>query len=396
MKLKYYLPVLIFILLLFNQSCNQTNSNKELFQKEKLIVKFDHLELPIDTNISSVGNYNNQYFEDSKGGNILVVPNLKNELVYFDLNQMKIIKKIKFQEEGADGIGRIGNFNFISMDSILIKGENPLETYCVNSKGKKISTFSTASFPEFQSREILGQPTTNISIFGKYVIQFAQALLLRDKINNKNYFDLNSKVFSLLNLTNGKYSFLPIKFPEMMHNKKEFWDLFHFTPSTSIIKEKFFYSFPGSDSLYFYNIKSKQIKQISAPSIYSKSGNGVLVKKFTTIEEYFEIYAQNYSYVKILSDKKHDRIFRIVAHPTQNWTKNGNLNEVLISKPFSIQIFDSNLNFLGETAIFSNNEHDFLDSFVGEKGLYISNNHPNNPKNDENKLSFTCYQLVKK
>ena len=395
MKIQFIITIVVVGIIFISESCFQTTADKNSLQNDKLIIKYENTMLPVDTTISAIGNYNNVFHKDSNGGIYLIVPNLNNELVYFDLRKKKIVNRIKFQEEGPNGIGHIGNFNFNSNDSIILKGLNPLETYCVNSKGNKVSTFSTSKFPDFQSREILGQPTTNISIFDKYAIQFTQALLLSDYSNNKKYFDLNSSAFSILDFKTGNYSFLPIKFPEFMHDKKQYWDLFHFTPSTSIIEDKFYYTFPGSDSLYFYNLNSKEIRQVSLPSIHSKDGNGVVVKKFTSIEEYFEIYAQNFSYVKILSDRKNNRILRFIAHPTQKWKKSGNLNDILISKPFSIQIFDSNLNFLGETGVFSDKEYDFLDSFVGEKGLYISNNHPENPRINERFLSYSIFKFSK-
>ncbi|MHA8063738.1 DUF4221 family protein [Aquirufa aurantiipilula] len=395
--MKIQLIVIAFILstFLLGGSCSQSTLDKESWQSDKLLVKYDSLKLPVDSTISAVGNYNHIYFQDSKGDSYLVLPNLNNELVYYDLGKKKLSLKVKFHREGPHGIGYIGNFNFYSDDTIIVKGSNPLENYLLSSNGKKISTYSTFKFTDFQSREILGQPTTNISIKDKYAIQFNQALLLKDFINNRKYFDLNSRVFSLLDLSNGNYSFLPVKFPKTMHNKNEYWDLFHFTPSTAIIDDKFYYTFPGSDSLYYYNINTKQVKQVSAPSTHSKNGNGVVVRKFTSLEEYFDVYAQNISYVKILADRKNGRIIRFIAHPTEKWKKSGNLNDVLISKPFSIQIFDSNLNLLGETNVFFENLYDFLDSFIGNKGLYISNNHPENAKIDERFLSYSLFKIKK-
>ncbi|MDF5691464.1 DUF4221 family protein [Aquirufa aurantiipilula] len=395
MRIRFYISIWTVSLTVILGSCNQSSFDKESFLNDILIIKYDSLEMPVDSTISAVGNYNHVYQKDAKGESYLVVSNLNNELVYFNLDRRKIVKRIKFQQEGPHGIGYIGNFNFYSEDTIVLKGLNPLETYSLNTGAKKISTFSTSKFAGFQAREILGQPTTSISIYDQYVIQFTQALLLRDLSSNRKYFDLNSKAFALLDLTNGEYTFLPIKFPITMHDKKEFWDLFHITPSSAIIQDKFYYTFPGSDSLYFYNINTKQVKQVSAPSIHSVHGNGVVVRKFTSLEEYFDVYAQNMSYVKILADGNNNRIIRFIAHPTKKWKNSGNLNDVLISKPFSIQIFDSDLNLLGETDVFFDNLYDFLDSFVGEKGLYISNNHPENAKIDERFLSYSIFKIGK-
>jgi hypothetical protein len=361
--------------------------------REDIFVVSDTLLIPIDNTISAVGNYYNFYYK-GKDGEVLVVPSLNNELLFFNISKSSLIKKIKLQEEGPNGIGMFGNINIASEDSIIINGSNPLETYILNQGGNKLSTFSMAKNEELKSRGIVGQPTTSLLWIDKKVIAFAQTNLLTNK-SGENFYQLNVKAFTVLNVENSKYEMLPIKFPTNMSDGSGFWDGFHFTPSIAILNKSLYYTFPGSDSLYSFNLITNQKKQVSASSRNLKEGNGIFEKNFTTITEMFKIYAENCSYVKILTDKYNDRIYRIIAHPIDKWKNSGNMNDVLISKPFSIQVFDTDLTFLGESGIFPKNSFDAIDSFVAEKGLYISNNHPSNPKVDEEHLSYSIFTLKK-
>lgn len=57
------------------------------------------------------------------------------------------------------------------------------------------------------------------------------------------------------------------------------------------------------------------------------------------------------------------------------------------SGPFSIQVFDSELNLISETAFEANQYHPF-DYFITENGIYLSINHPLNHKNKEDEMNF--------
>ncbi|PWK17070.1 uncharacterized protein DUF4221 [Arcicella aurantiaca] len=385
MKYIYVISVLSCFLL----NCKQVEKEK----RKDIFVISDTLLIPVDNTVSAVGNYYNFNYK-GKDGEVLVVPSLNNELLFFNMGKSSLIKKIRLQEEGPDGIGTFGNVNIVSEDSIIINGSNPLETYILDKRGSKLSTFSMAKNEDLKSRGIVGQPTTSLLWIDKKVIAFAQTNLLTNKLG-ENYYQLNVKALTALNTETSKYEMLPIKFPTNMSDGSGFWDVFHFTPSVAILNKSLYYTFPGSDSLYSFNLITNQRKQVSASSINLKEGNGVFEKNFTTITEMFKIYAENCSYVKILSDRYNNRIYRIIAHPTDKWKNSGNMNDVLISKPFSIQVFDTDLNFLGESGIFPKNSFDAIDSFVAEKGLYISNNHPSNPKVDEEHLSYSIFTLKK-
>ena len=63
------------------------------------------------------------------------------------------------------------------------------------------------------------------------------------------------------------------------------------------------------------------------------------------------------------------------------------------SPHFSIILLDKNFKKIGEVTFENNSNYVFTNSFIGLKGLYISNNHPDNPTNEEDYLSFTLFEL---
>jgi hypothetical protein len=70
--------------------------------------------------------------------------------------------------------------------------------------------------------------------------------------------------------------------------------------------------------------------------------------------------------------------------------------EKLISYPplASIIIIDKNFRKIGELKL-PQNKFLVSNAFVAKEGLYISNNHPENPQMQDNKLSFTLFELAK-
>lgn len=61
-------------------------------------------------------------------------------------------------------------------------------------------------------------------------------------------------------------------------------------------------------------------------------------------------------------------------------------------KEFSIMILDNELNIIGET-LMEGDKYVPNNMFVTEEGLYISVNHPDNPDNREDFLSFALLVL---
>ena len=386
-KTSYLIPLFCFTCFLACQKESSKGDNTDLFNTT------DVLEIPIDENISAIGNYYS-YFDDKR--NVLVIPSVRNELYYFDIDQNKIVKKIKLEEEGPNGVGSVLKINIIEDNKIFVNSTRSLANYIVDSTGTKISTFSMKGNKDLDSRGIIAMPRTSLSRYKQNIIAYPDINTFTDPKTGRRYYNLETKVFANLDMNTSIYTMLPIQFPEKMRGRKGFWDTFHFTPSYDLMGDVLYYTFPGCDSLYAYDLNKKQFKRVLAQSIHESNKSNIFDKQYETLEGMYSTYALNCSYFKVLVDKYNHKIYRIIGHPTENWKNSGNVNDVAISKPCSIQVFDSTtLKFLGETEIYPQNSFDFLDSFVGKRGLYISNNHPQNVKANEENLSYTIFTLKK-
>ena len=65
---------------------------------------------------------------------------------------------------------------------------------------------------------------------------------------------------------------------------------------------------------------------------------------------------------------------------------------IAVFKPLYVVILDKNFRKIGEVEL-PDNKHYFMNYFISERGLFISNSHPHNRDNNENQLSFTCYKV---
>jgi hypothetical protein len=82
--------------------------------------------------------------------------------------------------------------------------------------------------------------------------------------------------------------------------------------------------------------------------------------------------------------------YRLNLLPIESPKKMPDDGTLLLGKPVSIQIFDSLFNCIGETLL-PINKVKIFDYFIASKGLYISNNHPDNPDFKEDSLNYTIY-----
>tara|TARA_R110002020_G_scaffold253804_1_gene467432 strand:- start:929 stop:1360 length:432 start_codon:yes stop_codon:yes gene_type:complete len=140
----------------------------------------------------------------------------------------------------------------------------------------------------------------------------------------------------------------------------------------------------GIHSLQWKNGKSEFLPQTLA--LFPLQGDGLDFRKYS----YYSPHYESLEY-----DPYRNVFIRFVFHafesddnvPVSDWRNH--------SGPFSIQIFDKNLNLTSETAFEANYYHPF-DYFITEEGLYLSINHPLNPENTEDQMTFELLEFVPK
>src|SRR5690606_30142048 len=96
-------------------------------------------------------------------------------------------------------------------------------------------------------------------------------------------------------------------------------------------------------------------------------------------------------YSTLLYDTYRNCYYRVVVHPQRFNNSDGSVN-FSDNRPWSLQLFDSNLKLIGEQRL-SDNQCYYNDIVITKEGLLISNNNEQNPKYRESAISFTLYKL---
>lgn len=257
----------------------------------------------------------------------------------------------------------------------------------MNLEGKFIDKF-TATIEGDNSSVINHASRTRMpDVYHKRKLYF---LVIPNKdFSNSAMFDESTKLELEFDVNTRKSSFKNVLYPTTYRD--QIWGMSHAIPCRVMnAKGQFIYSF-GIDPLLYvtdfnttqsYNAKSDYIDEIKP---FDKKG-GLDANKNYFIETPY--------YGEILYDSYRNVYYRFARREIPITDSQGNIN-IWENKPCSIIILDEQFQKIGETLLEPNKSYYPRDSFIGKKGLYISNNHPQNPALDENKLKFTIFKLTK-
>lgn len=312
-------------------------------------------------------------------------------ITLWDLKTKEKKYQIKFNRDGPNGVYRLNGFYFKSLDSIYVMPTYYKFIALMNSKGQllnkyifsenvknkaeldKIDFIGDFNIPMqiVQNKVLLGTTPYENSIspkFGNMPLGFTYDL--KTRACNTNFMGFSDEY------------------------KKKTLGYFHsqYYSDLDLTNKNCIVSFSADEKIYLRNIEGNLVDEYVANSdffnldlpIINKSGQAIF-------ENYFLV---NPSFGKILADPFRKVYYRFAFQKYDNSEKV--LTGMMESyKPCSVIILNEKFDKIGET-ILPLNKHFITNAFVGKNGLYISNAHPKNPDNDENKLSFTCYALEKK
>jgi hypothetical protein len=381
---KVYLAV-VFIGLFFICRCSNSNDKTLTTSRDITLQPTKKLEIPID---KTVAIYSATVDVIEEGGKEYIFKTNHNELLFLDIAQRKLFKRILFPKEGPDGVGSIAQAYYHNKDSIFLL-TNPYTFILVNSDRKIINKYKLTADTEAGSRGVYGQNNNKLMYHDGEIIAFMHPIIHP----NGKTMQLKSNAIMALDCKTTKTESLPFLFPNRLQNPNETWHFIHFRPTTLIHNDNLVLSFPAIDSLYVYSFKSKTMKLFGGSGKYSSKSNKPLAAVSEAASK--EAYKSCHAFFLIKYDKYRDIYYRFVLCPTDEKTNNYSLENMTLMKPFAIQIFNRKFELIGETDIFKAKEYNFVDSFVSKDGLYISNNHPDNLKMNENFLSYTLFSIAK-
>lgn len=298
--------------------------------------------------------------------------------------------RIQFKRDGENGINRLNGFYFKNLDSIYVMPTYFKFVVLMNSKGQILKKYNFSDGIK-NTTEL-----DKIDFVGDYNVpmQVISNKLLLGTTPYENSISPNFGKMPLgftYDLKSGVVNTHFMTFSEIY--KEKTLGFFHgqYYSDLGLNNRDILVSFPADEKIYVRDINGKLLSEYEAKSDFFSMNLNPLTKSSQEIfEQYF---LANPSYGKILADPYRKVYYRFA------FQKYDNPNKVLTGmmssfKPCTIIILNDKFQKIGETAL-PLNRHFITNVFVGEKGLYISNAHPENPNNQENKLSFTCYSLVK-
>ena len=380
----------IFILLIgyFLISCH--DSEKYSYQLSQL----EDWSVPLDTLTSNISF---QVRSIQLNGKLYVAMYSRNlhAINLWNIDSKKKEFTIPLKKDGQDGIYRLTSYYIKAMDSVFVIPTYHKQIYLIDFNGHVKNKFvldkkevAEQKENEIDKMDFLGDMYTPVQIIGNHMLIGTISSEFGGLDPKFSKFPIGVTYNLKTSALNSKFMF----FPETYLNKNFGYHNNVYYSDVDISRKNILISFPVDDKIYLRDINGKLLKQIEANSDYLDIHFSALKGKGQSVTEKY--FLDNPSFDRILSDPFRKVYYRFAL---QKYEGQQNVPTAMFSsfKPLSDIILNEQFEKIGETLLPAN-KHFIFNAFVCKKGLYISNAHPNNPENDENKLSFTCYQLVKK
>jgi hypothetical protein len=333
-----------------------------------------------------------QYLLDQKSGReYLICRGRQNRILFYDLATKQRAFVVRFAEEGPNGVGgELSTFYAHSLDSIFLE-TSPVYFYLTDTSGRIKKTFSLIEQADSQGIAI----TSYATVVNQNIVWYA---------GGQNFhffrwpdgFGSDPKVrkqpfLAQMDLGTGKVEMLPAFYPNLY--QQYFWSLIHMDAGITRAPNGFVFNFPGCDSVYAW--QDGQTVAHYAASRYITTPIKPVLNVPTTEEGLHRPVIEQQCYAFLAYDPWRQVYYRIAWHPHDDLSNVGNILRIYAEKPCSIIILDKNLNIIGETML-PRDRYFTMRWFIGPKGLYISDAHPDNPDLDEDVLSYTLFTLAEK
>lgn len=308
-----------------------------------------------------------------------------NCIQFYDINRGQLASKICLDVKGDHSTGYLSGFYIQSMDSIYVNGDHTREVTLVNDEAKVINRFPL-------SHHDFGTPVGGTF----FPIEKIGDTLYFACLPGYNLYTVSSVgqvmeiAYDLTTQQHTEHFFFPEDY-EGFHNT-------YYVTYSRIINDKgeFVYSFPMCHDLYIKKANGEVYKQ-PAPSRYAK---GVDIRRNTEFaDDLDELKAsiEGYAYRYIIYDSYREVYYRFFRHPMEYLDPATGLpRSQKNDSPYSIIILDKNFEWLGEYLLpeYTFNADVYCGYFLNSEGLWIANNHPENPELEEDYLSFTLHKLT--
>lgn len=375
----------IFTATLLTLSCS-SEKNINILQINNDSYKLDKAQdkvFPLDSITSAVSN--NYQFHPSDSINYLTFLNdFDNSIYFYDYDSSSYKFKVKYSNEGPNGVGKIMGYSVINKDSILLYNYSKSQLFISDIKGNLNNQIDLSSKIKYQPAPKVSTAQPIIlhnknfwlsgNITGEYSDQSPQ--------NRKVLISYNSELHEL-----AYHLPYPEIYGEGSYGGGTYRWIYHTVNPT---KNLLVVSFPASHDLYGFDIKNEDtIKIRNSGSKYIDQiegfpGNSLFSTDKQALRNHFN---KTGSYSSIIYDGYREVYYRYAHHPILDYDEK--IREKRVGNG-SIIIYDEDLNRIGETLI-PKLSHWSKQLIVTKEGLNILQ-----IQEDENSMIFSVFELLQK
>jgi len=378
--------LLLYICLLTIIGCNQ---DPDYHSISALIPQPRVLEFPLSQESRNFA-LNYQYIDSSGYGFPVLVVEGNDQIEIYNTENKRLVNSIHLQKEGPDGIPGIDGFLLKNEDTLLVFSPSLRMFALLNTDGRYIKNLRYACDSIVSVRQVTYGLLRPLDLGNQ--VRIAQSIFnLETRGILTSDLQKKSNLYLDINLATGCCEQSILKYPEEFIGRDISGTKYHYTVGYGGV---LVYCFGIDDSLHVAH-DLKKFRKVAIQTNY----------KFRFVNNYWKYFVSDYNaridYLincdepgGVIYDK-YRKCYYLVFR--QRYNRNSSISDPGIAfqypKSFII-IVDKEFRHLGEVYL-PDNTYSCQMMFVAPDGLYISEDHPNNPDFDEDFMRFRLFRLVK-
>lgn len=373
---------LIFIILLANlSSCNITNKNNRL-GTDALTMQYGQEKF---MSLDSMTTQETGYIQYLNDGRIAFYNLPAHNICVFDVEKGEEVEKIQLYKEGPNSVRGIQGLYYDSADSIWLYQSWEKNLVLVNNKGiivDKRNLQDKIAQSSLKNRlSVEPFPLTDMPIRKVDDLFVLQGFNGPEVVNGFRpacsvFYDLKADTVSVANEYPSIYGE-----PSKMNDN---WGTFSYRAIPYTLNEyKMVLSFPASDDIYVYDLKSGKKESYFAGTSLETDISSIEGVQKSQLEKH---YLEQLQYAGIFYDKYNDLYYRLAVLPIFDYDIHDKQTQ---QKPLAVIILNSNFEKVGEFNL-GIGRYKYRNVFVSKEGLHL-----NVYSEDDDYLKFITLKVLK-
>jgi hypothetical protein len=382
--MKNFIIYLLLGILLFNCSKKNNHAENTNFTLEPTN---DTIQIPLGKKETS-SSFLDQYFFDNDS-NYLAVLSLNNHSIFvYNMDKQRLYKEIKIEEEGVNAFPGMFGYVMKNLDTVILISLNLQRVAILNNEGEILKSISIVrdkngkgiipAFPWSPEQGILNG--NFLYILQEFAIQQYSGKLSPEQ-------QKQSLVAARVDLENGEVISLPLNYPEKLIDK----DIFEMRKCWMKGNNNcFLFTFSILGDL-FVTQNFSSFKEIPIQTDYQLVLPENIYKYSNDFQKVMDYKAKK----DIISDLFYDEyrsLYYIFVDKRKENTANEKTTLSSLSQNCLLIILDKDFNHLGDVHL-PENTYYAGNLFITQKGIYISENHLNNPSYNEDAMKYRLFKI---